>query len=427
MNKKPFLFLLTAVIAAMAFLPASAESGKPVFDYSAEKMDCSILHSAVDNEKADRNRELLGDVTDLDWSIGPEDAVLTIIEYADFQCPYCADASLQLLDYQKKHSDEVRLVYRHFPLSFHEKAVPAALAADAAGYQGLFFEAEDLLFEKQSEWSALGDNNAFSEWLVGEFSQIPELDFDLWYLAFTDSDNELSVRNSYSKVVKTGIVGGTPTVFLNYADSNYMFDEASLDTLLEKLKSEKNRILECPDVVIKQDIAYQAVLETETGDIHIDLYSDTAPFAVNSFIYLAESGWYDGNFLWKGQDGSVGIVNGQGTALPDDPGYSFPMEFDGSRIFDGAGYVGLAGLDNGQAGSNFFITNDIPSVFESSIRQNIGDQTVPENTIKQYAGYKTDRFSRVKRLISRLRKYINKSEAIRFFLSDRFAFSQVLL
>ena len=74
-------------------------------------------------------------MSDSDWSIGPEDAVLTIIEYADFQCPYCADASLSLIEYQKEHSSEVRLVFRHFPLSFHEKAVPAALAANAAGYQ----------------------------------------------------------------------------------------------------------------------------------------------------------------------------------------------------------------------------------------------------------------------------------------------------
>lgn len=402
MKKKPFLFLLTAMIAVLAILPAYAESGKPFFDYSAERMECSILPPAVDTENADKNRELLGDVTDLDWSIGPEDAALLIIEYADFQCPYCAEASLQLLDYQKTHSDEVRLVYRHFPLSFHEKAVPAALAADAAGYQGMFFEAEDLLFEKQSEWSALADNETFTEWLIREFAQIPDLDFDLWYLAFTDSDNELSVRNRYSQVVKTGIVGGTPTVFLNYADSNYMFDAASLDTFLEKLKNEKNRILECPDVVIKQDIAYQAVLETEMGDIHIDLFSETAPFAVNSFIYLAESGWYDGSFLWKGQDGSTGIVNSQGTALPDDPGYSFPREYDGSRIFDGAGYVGLIGLDNGQAGSNFFITNDISYVFESEIRQNIGDRAVPENAVKQYAEYKTDRFSRENTVMGRI-------------------------
>ena len=98
----------------------------------------------------------------------------------------------------------------------------------------MFFEAEKFLFEKQSEWSVLESNDAFTEWLIQEFSQFSDLDFDLWYLAFSDSENEAAVRNMYSKVIKAGIVSGTPTVFLNYIDSNYMFDETSLDSFIEK-------------------------------------------------------------------------------------------------------------------------------------------------------------------------------------------------
>ena len=280
-NCKLFLLMVVLFTSLVFSAVVNAAAEKSAFDYSAEKMECRITPPVIDTEESDRNRDMLGAVSDLDWSIGPEDAVLTIIEYADFQCPYCADTSLSLIEYQNAHIDDVRLVYRHFPLSFHEKAVPAALAANAAGYQGMFFEAEEFLFEKQTEWSVLENNEVFTEWLIQEFSQFADLDFDLWYLAFSDSDNETAVRKMYSQVIKAGIVSGTPTVFLNFIDSNYMFDSASLDSMIEKIRSDKYRISKCPDVVIEEDKSYTAILETDAGDIHIDLFPDTAPNAVS--------------------------------------------------------------------------------------------------------------------------------------------------
>ena len=93
-NYKLFL-LLTALFISLVFSVAvSAAAEKSAFDYSAEKMDCRLAPPVINTEEADRNRDLLGAVSDLDWSIGPEDAVLIILEYADFQCPYCADASI---------------------------------------------------------------------------------------------------------------------------------------------------------------------------------------------------------------------------------------------------------------------------------------------------------------------------------------------
>ena len=262
-NSKLFLLMIISIVSLIFSATVCSAAEKFSFDYSANKMECRLTPPVIDIEEAEHNRDLLGTVTDLDWSIGPEDAVLTIIEYADFQCPYCAEASLSLMEYQQKHSDDVRLVYRHFPLSFHEKAVPAALAANAAGYQGMFFEAEEFLFKNQAEWSVLENNEAFAEWLIREFSKFSDLDFDLWYLAFSDRDNEAAVRKMYSDVIKAGIVSGTPTVFLNYIDSNYMFDEASLDSFIEKIRMNEHQISECPDVVIEEGGSYTAVLETE--------------------------------------------------------------------------------------------------------------------------------------------------------------------
>ncbi len=395
-NRKLFLLAAVSFIFAAFSAVVNASAEKAAFDYSAEKMDCRIAPPVIDTEEADRNRDLLGAVSELDWSIGPEDAVLTIIEYADFQCPYCADASLSLIEYQKEHSDDVRLVYRHFPLSFHEKAVPAALAANAAGYQGMFFEAEEFFFEKQAEWSVLENNDAFTEWLIREFSQFSDLDFDLWYLAFSDSDNEAAVRNMYSQVIKAGIVSGTPTVFLNYIDSNYMFDAASLDSFIEKIRMDKYRSSECPDVVIEEGSSYSAVLETDAGDIHIELFPDTAPNAVNSFKYQAESGFLDGSEMRTSYDGFEIMVGDMAA-----PGYSFDTEFDDSRIFDGPGYIGI-GFGSGQPLDRIFITNDVHAVYEMQIRRDSQETDISDMAIGKYVHEKIIRFSKANTVFGRI-------------------------
>ncbi len=397
--KRERLFLLVA-LSLMLFALASAvcaDSEQSSFEYSAEKMECRIQPSAFDMDEAEKNRGLLGAVTDSDWSIGLEDAVLTIIEYADFQCPYCADASLSLIEYQKAHSSEVRLVYRHFPLSFHEKAVPAALAANAAGYQGMFFEAEEFLFKKQGEWSVLENNELFEEWLIREFGNFSDLDFDLWYLAFSDSDNEAHIRNLYSQVIRTGIISGTPTVFLNYADSNYMFDNASLDKFLEKLKANEHSLSECPDIVIHEETAYTAVLETEIGDIRIELFPDTAPNAVNSFVFLAESGLYDGAVISRGYDDYVLTAESF-----ENPGYSFDPEYSETRLFDGPGYVGFDGSASDQDAGRFFITGDIRQYFEEKIRSDSGGMDVSDDAVMEYITEKIIRFSKTNSVFGRV-------------------------
>lgn len=81
---------------------------------------------------------------------GGSDAAVTLIEYGDFQCPYCARAHAALTELQRQHGDRLRLVYRHLPLSdLHPLAQPLAEAAEAAGAQGKFWEMHDALFENQ--------------------------------------------------------------------------------------------------------------------------------------------------------------------------------------------------------------------------------------------------------------------------------------
>jgi protein-disulfide isomerase len=74
------------------------------------------------------------------FAIGPANATVTLVEFSDLQCPYCARLSPILDSVARAFPREVRLVYKHFPLSFHAQARPAAAAAIAAGKQGKFFE-----------------------------------------------------------------------------------------------------------------------------------------------------------------------------------------------------------------------------------------------------------------------------------------------
>jgi protein-disulfide isomerase len=86
--------------------------------------------------------------------LGSKNAKLTIIEYSDYQCPYCGRVEPTIKQVMSTYGDQVRLVFRDFPLSFHENAMPAALAANCAQDQGKFWEYHDLLFANQEALDA---------------------------------------------------------------------------------------------------------------------------------------------------------------------------------------------------------------------------------------------------------------------------------
>jgi protein-disulfide isomerase len=92
-----------------------------------------------------------------DWRVqGAADAPVTIVEYSDFQCPYCARYSSETYPQIREQyidTGQVRYIFRHFPLQFHSEALPAAQAAECAGEQGKFWEMHDVLFENQAEWA----------------------------------------------------------------------------------------------------------------------------------------------------------------------------------------------------------------------------------------------------------------------------------
>jgi protein-disulfide isomerase len=89
--------------------------------------------------------------------LGARDAPVTLMEFGDFQCPPCANLAEPINQIERDYRSRVRVVFRHLPLANHQHAREAALASEAAGLQGRFWEMHDLLYREQSVWGSAPD------------------------------------------------------------------------------------------------------------------------------------------------------------------------------------------------------------------------------------------------------------------------------
>jgi len=170
-------------------------------------------------DERDVEPEPLPPVTGRDHVLGPATAAVTLVEYGDFECPYCGKTEKVLAELRRQYGDRLRLVFRHFPLrEIHPHAVAAALVSEAAADHGLFWEAHDLLFRHQL---ALTDAD------LSRYGE--ELGFDPWadvepHRARINSDREEGERSG---------VMGTPTFFVNGEIYEGDHDLASFQTAID--------------------------------------------------------------------------------------------------------------------------------------------------------------------------------------------------
>lgn len=373
--KMKFTFAAILIVLSLILTAAVSAQDAAWTAYTApqdlsQKMECTLVQPIGADEQITSK---LPPVSADDWSIGPEDAPLTIVEYADFECPYCANAGLALAAFQKEYPDEVRYVYRHFPLSFHKKAPTAAYAADAAGKQGLFFEAEELLYQTAQEWTMLATLEEYESWLKEKFSaEIEKLDAAQWEKDFADADLRKKVDGAFDEVASTGIINGTPTVFLNWNFYQGSLDVKSLKNFLELFKLQKRLYAECPPIITDSAKSYRAVVDTAKGQMIIDLYADKAPLAVNSFIFLANEGWFDGTSFHRQIPDFVaqaGDPSGTGIGIP---GYQFANEVSDLKYGE-SGLVGMANSGPDKNGSQFFITYSLADYYKKAIEKSNED------------------------------------------------------
>ncbi|MBN2550035.1 MAG: peptidylprolyl isomerase [Anaerolineales bacterium] len=143
---------------------------------------------------------------------------------------------------------------------------------------------------------------------------------------------------------------------INGRQYNGRTDRANLEAVIQVLLLEKRQFSDCPPFSIDPSKQYTATLHTEKGDITIELFADKAPLAVNSFVYLARQGWFDGVTFHRVIPGFVAQAGDPSGTGFGGPGYTFDVEPSPSLTFDGPGVLGMANAGPGTNGSQFFIT-----------------------------------------------------------------------
>jgi protein-disulfide isomerase len=163
-------------------------------------------------------------VSERDHSQGPATAPVTLVEYGDYECPYCGAAYPIVKEVQARLGEQLRFVFRNFPLTqAHPHAAHAAEAAETAAAQGQFWEMHDYLFEHQR---ALDDDHLL------QYAGALGLDTDAFERALAEHRPAERVREDFVSGVRSG-VNGTPTFFINGVRHDDSYD---LDTLLAAIE-----------------------------------------------------------------------------------------------------------------------------------------------------------------------------------------------
>src|SRR5262249_40244335 len=137
--------------------------------------------------------------------LGPDNAPVTVVEFADFQCPFCGKAEPAVRQIREKYGDKIKLVYMDFPLPMHNNALDAAKAARCANEQGKFWPYHDQLFANQTKLSPV-DLKGYAKNL--------QLDTTKFDACFDQAKYEAEVRKDMAEGQKLG-VDGTPSFYID--------------------------------------------------------------------------------------------------------------------------------------------------------------------------------------------------------------------
>jgi len=163
-----------------------------------------------------------------DHIIGPNAAPITLLEYGDYECPYCGKAYYVVKDLELRAGNLMRFVFRNFPLTtVHPHAERAAEAAEAAGAQGKFWEMRDLLYENQQ---ALEDEDLL------EYAALAGLDIPRFVREMREGQYHNRIREDFLSGARSG-VNGTPTFFINGLRHDGPWDLATLVTAIDDAAS----------------------------------------------------------------------------------------------------------------------------------------------------------------------------------------------
>jgi cyclophilin family peptidyl-prolyl cis-trans isomerase/protein-disulfide isomerase len=349
--------LLLPLFALVLFLgacssPPPGGTPRPTPRSSSTALPGSIPCLVV-NPAGSQGPALAAQFGDRGHAIGPEDAPVTLVVFSDYQCASCAYLAAVLKQIRDAHPADVRLIVLPFPLTANDKSVLAIQAAEAADLQGKFWEMHDLLFSRQADWTGLSPA-AFPAWAQ---AQAAGLGMDAARFLADFQGAVVAQRAGQAVASTASIQQALPILFVNSSTPyNGRVDFTGLDQVVSLLALTRREFSSCPPMIIDPSKQYTATLQTEHGDIVVALNAGKAPLAVDNFVFLARSGWYDGNTFYRvlaGQLAATGDPSGTGLG---NAGYFFTTELVPGLSFDRPGVVALSNTGMNSNASQFFIT-----------------------------------------------------------------------
>jgi cyclophilin family peptidyl-prolyl cis-trans isomerase/protein-disulfide isomerase len=357
--------VLIVLLALSACTPAAQPTApqatqtptRPPLQAATHEPGCTVV--SREPKPTPASAALIPAVGPRDWTLGPASAKLTLIVYSDFQCPGCAFVAPVMKRLVERYPQDVRLVFRLFPLiTLYDKSALADQAAEAAGLQGKFWEMHDLLFGRRTEWVqfAVSDSKGkaqFEEWLAARAGELG-LDVDEFKKDLNSASLVELIQQAWENNSK--FIPGAPYILINGEPYEGPMDFQNLNATLALMLLEGKQFTDCPPITINPTKQYTAILHTSKGDLTLELYADRAPLAVNSFIFLARKGWFDGVTFHRVIPGFVAQAGDPTGTGVGGPGYAFDNEISPDLTFDRPGVLGMANAGPGSNGSQFFIT-----------------------------------------------------------------------
>lgn len=180
-------------------------------------------------------RMLTREGKDATVSANPATKSITMVEYGDLQCPACKAYHPLVLDVMKAYPEQLKLVFKNFPLTtVHPNAMAGAIAAEAAGRQGKYFQFVDMAYDKQAEWAELDDPQGKFE----EYAKELGLNIDQFKKDQKDKAIATLINDERNEGIQNG-VNGTPTFFVN---GTKIENPANLDAFKKIIDSELKKV-----------------------------------------------------------------------------------------------------------------------------------------------------------------------------------------
>lgn len=199
MNKKNWIIFTVICVAVLGGL---------VFLSQKDKVNVS----SVDQTKLQTASTANGNIAD--HVLGLKESKVTLVEYGDYQCPYCGKAYPQVKDITDTYSSKITFVFRNFPLpTMHPNAKAAAAAAEAAGLQGKYWEMNDKLYTSQNDWQGASTENRTNQF-VSYARAIGVKDIEKFKTDMASENISKKINFDLALGNKAGVTG-TPTFYLN--------------------------------------------------------------------------------------------------------------------------------------------------------------------------------------------------------------------